>query len=317
MLRYITGRLIQAAIAVLGVTVIIFILVHLLPGGPARAILGAHYSPGKLETLNRQLGLNKPLALQYFVWLTSLARGNLGYSYIHQLSVVSLISTAVPNSILLAALSVIEALAVAVPLGVYQALRRSSFSDYVLTTVNFFLYSMPAFFLGSIAILYLAVDHRIFPVGGVLPVGASGLDLGQRMYHVLLPSFTLAMIQLASWTRYLRSSVLDTMVQDFIRTARAKGLSTQQIVRRHILKNSFLPMITLLGLSMSGLIGALVVVESVFNYPGMGFLLWQAAQQYDFPVILGVALVFSIVTVLGNLFADLAYAVADPRIRYG
>jgi peptide/nickel transport system permease protein len=316
MAGYILRRSIQSLITVVGVTVIVFVLVHLLPGGPAHAILGAHYTAGKLKALDQQLGLTKPAYLQYFVWLAHLAQGNLGYSYIHQLPVTSLIASALPNSVLLAGLAVLEALFLAIPLATFQALRPKTLRDYVLTTLNFFLYSMPVFFLGSVAILYLAVDHNIFPVGGVLPPGATGLDLGERLYHVILPSTTLALVQLAAWSRYLRASLLDALVQDYMRTARAKGLSLRAAVRKHALRNALLPIITLLGLSLPALIGGVVVVESVFDYPGMGYLLWQGAQQYDFPVILGVALLASVATVIGNLLADLCYAIADPRIRY-
>jgi peptide/nickel transport system permease protein len=297
------------------VTVITFVLLHALPGGPARALLGAHYTPDKYQSLNHQLGLDRPLVVQYAIWVWNLVRGDFGYSWIHQLPVRSLIGTSVTNSSILAGLSIAEAVVVAIPLGVYQALRPRTWTDSFLTTINFVLYSMPIFFIGSIAILYLAVKTHIFPPGGIGGAGDTNISVGSRLYHALLPSFVLAVVQMAAWSRYMRSSMLDAVVQDYMRTARAKGLSLPAAVWKHGFRNALLPVITLIGLSLPTLIGGVVVVESVFNYPGMGYLLWQGAQQYDFPVVLGVTLVAAFATIVGNWIADVLYAIADPRIR--
>lgn len=315
MIRYLGLRTIQAVVVMVVVTVITFLILHGLPGGPARALLGAHYTEAKYRALNHQLGLDRSLPVQYVIWVWNLMRGDLGYSWIHQLPVRTLIDQSLPNSAILAGLSIVEAIVIAIPIGVYQALRPQTWADVVLTTINFVLYSMPIFFVGSIAILYLSVKTHVFPPGGIGNAGQTNIGIGTRLYHALLPSLVLAVVQMAAWSRYMRSSMLDTIVQDYMRTARAKGLSMRAAVWKHGFRNALLPVITLIGLSLPGLIGGIVIVESVFNYPGMGYLLWQGAQQYDFPVVLGVTLVAAFVTISGNWIADILYAVVDPRIR--
>lgn len=314
MTGYIGRRLAQAVVILAGVTVITFVLLHLLPGGPALALLGTHKTPGAIAALNRQLGLDRPLVIQYFIWVGSLVRGNLGFSYVHELPVTDLIRVALPNSTVICSMAIAEALLIAIPLGVYQALHPRTVGDTIATAAAFILYSMPIFFIGALLILFLSVHYHVFPSGGVGPVGSSASVI-TRLQYALLPSLTLAVVQLAAWSRYMRSSMLDTLVQDYIRTARAKGLTMSQSVWRHGMRNALLPIIQLVGLSLATLIGGVVVVESVFNYPGMGYLLWQGAQQYDFPVVLGVTVISAIAVVLGNLAADIAHAIVDPRIR--
>lgn len=314
MARYIVRRLAQSVVILAGVTVITFGLLHLLPGGPALALLGTHKTPGAIAALNRQFGLNRPLAIQYVTWVGSLLHGNFGFSYVHELPVTSLIRVALPNSVLICSMAIVEALLIAIPLGVYQALHPRTVADTLATAAAFILYSMPIFFIGALLIIILSVQHHIFPSGGVGPVGGSSSAI-TRLRYALLPSLTLAFVQLAAWSRYMRSSMLDTLVQDYIRTARSKGLTMSQSVWRHGMRNALLPIIQLVGLSVATIIGGIVVVESVFNYPGMGYLLWQGAQQYDFPVVLGVTVTSGVAVILGNLAADIAHAVADPRIR--
>lgn len=316
MTRYIARRTLQAVVVLFGVTVITFIILQSLPGGPARVMLGSHYTAAKFAALSRQLGLDRPQVVQYGIWVSHLVRGDFGFSYVHQVPVAQLLVPGVVNSAILGGMSIVEALAVGIPIGVFQARRRGTFRDTALTTISFVFYSMPVFFIGAIAILYLAVRVHIFPVGGVLGVGQSGVSLWPRLYHALLPSFVLASVQMAAWSRYMRSSTLETMVQDYMLNARAKGLTETRAVWLHGFRNALLPIITLLGLSFPALIGGLVVVESVFNYPGLGYLLWQGAQQYDFPVVLAATVVASVASVAGNFLADVLYVVVDPRIRH-
>ena len=317
MINYVARRMGQAVVVVLGVSVLVFSLLHALPGGPARAILGTHFTPQRYAVLSRQLGLNLPVWQQYLIWADQVVHLNLGYSYVLDVPVFQVIADSLPNSVFLVGLGTLEALCIAVPLGIYQALRRNTTGDYALTTINFFLYSMPIFWIGLMAILWLAVTVPIFPVGGLQAPGEPGFDVVQRLYHVALPSLVLAAVQVAAWSRYMRSSMLDAIVQDYIRTARAKGLSTFQTVVRHALRNALIPIITLVGLSLPTLFGGALVTESVFNYPGIGWTFWTATQQEDFPILLAIVLIVSLTTVVGNLLADILYAVVDPRVRYG
>jgi peptide/nickel transport system permease protein len=314
--RYLLRRILQAILVLVGVTVIVFVMLRLLPGGPAHAILGTHYTASKAQLINAQLGLNKPLVVQYFVWAKGLLEGHLGYSYQLNEPVEQIIGRALLNSLVLVALATIEALAVAIPLGIYQALRYNSARDHGLSVVTLLLYSMPAFWLGLIVISVFALDLKVLPVGGLQTATVTGYDLGSRLQHLVLPSFVLASVQVAVWSRYMRSAMLDVLVQDYIRSARAKGLTMRQTIRKHAMRNALTPIITLIGLSLPALFGGAVIIESVFNYPGVGLAFWSAALSYDFPVLLGIVVIVATATVVGSLVADILYAVADPRVRY-
>lgn len=316
MSRYLLRRLLQAVLVLVGVTVIVFVMLNLLPGGPVHAILGTHWTPSRARLVKAQLGLNKPLVEQYFVWVKGLLEGHLGYSYQLNESVGQIIGQGLPNSLVLVLLATVEALAVAIPLGIYQALRYNSARDHGLSVVTLLLYSMPAFWLGLIVISVFALDLKFLPVGGLQTATVTGYDLGSRLQHLVLPSCVLAAVQVAVWSRYMRSAMLDVLVQDYIRSARAKGLTIGQTIRRHALRNALTPIITLIGLSLPALFGGALIIESVFNYPGIGLAFWSAAQSYDFPVLLGIVVIIATATVAGSLLADILYAIADPRVRY-
>jgi peptide/nickel transport system permease protein len=304
---------VQAVVVVLGVTVIVFIVVHLLPGG-SRALLGPKATAAQIHLFSHQNGYDKPIYVQYGHYLSRLARGNLGYSYHYNQSVVSLLGQNLPKSALLVGLAYAVALLVGVPLGLLQAVRRNRFSDYFLTGVSFIGYSMPVFWLGLLLILGLAVGLHVFPAEG--PQGATVGAVLSQPSALVLPVLTLAIVSIALFSRYMRSSAVETFVQEYIRTARAKGASEFRVVTHHVLRNSLLPLISLIGLSLPSALSGAVVVESVFNYPGMGLLLWNAATTHDYPLLLGFTVVVAAATVIGSLIADLLYAVADPRVRY-
>jgi peptide/nickel transport system permease protein len=296
------------------VTIIVFIIVHLLPGGPARALLGSRASPQQIQSFDAVNGYNKPIPVQYIDYLYRLIHGNLGYSYHYNQTVASLLSQYLPKSALLVGLSYVVALVVAIPLGILQALQRNKPVDYALTSVAFVGYSMPAFWLGIILILVFAVTFHLLPPEG--PQGATVTAVLSQPTALVLPVITLAAATVALFSRFMRSSAIETLVQDYIRTAKAKGLSGRRIVVRHVLRNSLTPIITLIGLSLPGTVSGAVITESVFNYPGMGLLFWTAAVTHDFPILLGFTIVVAVATVLGSLTADVLYAVADPRVRY-
>jgi peptide/nickel transport system permease protein len=312
---YLIRRAVQSVIVVLGVTIIVFIIIHALPGGPARGLLGPEATAAQVRQFIIQNGYNRPLPAQYLTYLGQLLHGNLGYSYHYNQSVGSLLADDLPKSAVLVGLAYLVALAISVPLGIFQALRRNSLADYVTTGVSFIAYSMPSFWLGILLILGFAVTWRLLPPEG--PQGATVAAVLADPQALVLPVATLALITIAAFSRFMRSSAIETLVQDYIRTARAMGLPEGTILRRHLLRNSLIPIITLIGLSLPATISGAVITESVFNYPGMGLLYWTAATAHDFPVLLGGAVAIATATVIGSMLADVLYAIADPRVRYG
>ncbi|MEJ8651489.1 ABC transporter permease [Streptomyces sp. MS1.AVA.3] len=313
MIRFLAKRLAQALVVLLLVSVIVFVLLHLLPGGPARAILGVQATPESLAHFNHQQGYDRSLPEQYVRYLGRLLTGDLGESYKLNQSVAALLAERLPKTALLAGLALGLAVLLAVPLGVLQAVRRGKAADYVLTGAAFLAYATPVFFLGLVLILVFSQQLPLLPaeapqagtVGGILADPAA----------LVLPVVTAALGIVAAFSRYMRSAVLDNLGEDYVRTARAKGQSNARLMARHVLRNALIPLATLLGLYLPTLFSGTLVVESMFNYPGMGLLFWTAAQSSDFPVLLGVTLVVGVATVLGSLITDIAYAVLDPRIR--
>lgn len=312
MIAYIVRRCGHALVVLFGVSIIVFILLHMLPGGPARASLGLRANPASIRAFDLRYGLNEPLPIQYLIWIGQLLHGNLGFSYKLNQSVDALLAENLPRTLVLVGSATVIAVVAAVPLGMYQAVRRNSPEDYVLTGLSFLFYSMPSFFLGIVLIILLSDVLPLFPATG--PTATQ--PLLSQLSNLVLPVLTLTLITLALFSRYMRSSVLDNLTQDYVRTATAKGLSRVRILFRHVLPNAVLPIITLIGLSLPGILGGALIVESLFNYPGMGLLFWTAAQSEDFPVMLGTSVVIGTGVVIGSLLADILYAVADPRIRY-
>jgi peptide/nickel transport system permease protein len=315
MTRYLLRRVGQAAAVVVGLMIVTFVMIHLEPGSAARATLGPHATAGRIAIFNSTYGLNQPLYRQFLTYLDQVAHGNLGTSYSLQQPVSTLIAQRLPRDLLLLGLSTVLALLLAVPMGIYQAARRNGVVDYALTGVSFTLYSMPDFFFAFLLIALFSVQLHLLPpdVPQVASVGALLAD----PQALVLPVVTLALVTLASYSRYMRSSAIDVLAQDYILVARAKGLPQRLILLRHVLRNALLPVITMVGLSFSWIVAGAVIVEEVFNYPGMGLLFYQAATSHDFPILLGSTLAVGVATVLGNLAADIAYGIADPRIRYG
>jgi peptide/nickel transport system permease protein len=309
---FILRRLAQSLIVVLGVTIVTFILLHLLPGSPVRAILGQRATPLAVHQLTVELGLNKPLPIQYGIWVNNLIHLNLGYSYKLDQPVTALLAQRIPKTMFLVGSSLVLAIIIAVPLGVVMAVRRNKVDDYVLTGLSFIFYSMPSFWLGILLIGLFSLTLNWLPY----EAPQDQISVFSQLNGMVLPVATLTLVTVALFSRYMRSSVLEQSIQDYVRTARAKGLSHRAVLIRHVVRNALMPVITLIGLSLGGILSGAVVVEEVFNYPGMGLLFFQSAVTDDFPVLLGVSVVVAIATVVGNLIADVLYAVVDPRIRY-
>ena len=314
MTRFLFRRAGQAVIVMLLVTLIVFVLLQLLPGGPARAALGPKATPEQLAQFNHDNGLDQPIWQQYLIWFRPLLEGDLGYSYRLNQSVSSLIGERLPKTILLNLLALIIAVAIAIPIGVMQAVKRNGLFDYTATFLGFVFYSTPIFFLSLMMVLVFSLNLGWFPAQA--PQASSVAGILAEPAGLVLPVASLVLLDVALFTRYMRSATLDNIVQDYVRTAFSKGASSRRVVYRHILRNSLIPMVTIIGLVLPILFAGSLVTEQVFNYPGMGLLFYQEAVTADYPVLLGITLVVGFVTVLGNLLADIGYAVLDPRVRY-
>jgi peptide/nickel transport system permease protein len=316
MIGYVIRRLSVAVVVVIGIALISFAMLHYLSPSPVYAVLGAKAQPLAVKVWNAQHGYDRGELAQFVTYLGNIAHLDFGYSYKLSQSVSALFKENAGRSAYLSGAALILSLVIAMPLGIAQAVRRNSLGDYTATSLNFILYSMPSFFLGLILIQFFALDWHIFPPG----VSDSITTTWQAFTHPLqlfLPIITLAAINVASFSRYMRSSALDNLAQDYIRLARAKGLSQRSVLFRHLLRNASLPMITLVGLSIPSLLAGNLLIEVLFNYPGLGQLFFQALGNEDYNILLAYTILGGILTVLGNLIADVAITVADPRVRLG
>jgi peptide/nickel transport system permease protein len=295
------------------VTVFVFSLLHALPGGPARAILGPKANPTEIAAFEQANNLNKPLLEQYFLWLGGVLHGNLGRSYNQNQTVLSLIAQRLPKTLVLTSLSLIVALVVGLPLGMLQAARRNGVTDRLLSVASLAMYSAPIFLTGILGIWLFAVRWRALPAQA--PQGTSVLQILGDPKALVLPVLCLGLGSIAAFSRYMRSSTIENLVQDYVRLARAKGAGPARIMYRHVARNALGPVTTQVGLFLPILFAGTVITEAVFNYPGMGLLFWTAAGARDYQTELGVVLVVGVATVIGSLLADIAYGVLDPRIR--
>jgi peptide/nickel transport system permease protein len=312
---YLLRRAGQAVVVVIGLMIVTFIMIHMVPGSAARSVLGVRATPGRIAIFDSTYGLNEPLYRQFLTYLDQLAHGNLGTSYALQQPVSTLIAQRLPRDLVLLGISTALALAVALPMGMYQAVRRDRAGDHLLTGVSFTLYSMPDFFFAILLIAAFSVQLHVFPPEAPSATSLGGILADPRA--LVLPVVTLALVSLAGFSRYMRSSAIEVLAQDYITVARAKGLSRRLVLSRHVLRNSLLPVVTMVGLAFPNIVAGAVIAEEVFNYPGMGLLMYQASTSHDFPVLLGSTLIIGVATVVGSLAADVAYAVLDPRVRYG
>ena len=304
MIAYLTRRLVQSALILLGVSLITFALLYLLPADPVRQIAGRSATPETVENIRRQLGLDQPFFFQYWRYLTNLVTGDLGRSYIQRSEVSDLIVSRLPASLLLMAGAIVCELAIGLTLGLVAAVKRGSGLDQALMVGSFVGVSAPQFVVGLLLLYVFAVQLGWFPISGY-----------GTWRHLVLPSMTLGILGAGWYSRMMRSSMIDVLRQDYIRTARAKGLARGTILFRHALPNAILPVIAMVGIDICIFMGGIVVVESVFGWPGIGQLAWQAIQRVDIPIIMGVTLVSACAIVIGNLLADIVAPFIDPRIK--
>jgi peptide/nickel transport system permease protein len=313
MTGYLIRRFITSVIILLGVSIFIFFLLHTIYPSPAIDVLGQKASPLALAQWNKSHGFDDPFIVQFFRYLNDLIHGNLGYSYKLNQSVAQLFGERWARSAFLSGASLVLAVLIAIPLGIYQAVRRNTIGDNVATTLSFVTYAMPDFFLYLIVIQVFALTFPIFSFEA---------SQSQNIFRIItdwrgmtLPILAITALIVAGFSRYMRSTSMDTLAQDYIKAARAKGLPERLVLFRHLVRNASLPMVTLIGLSIPALLAGNLVAENVFNYPGLGLLFFNALGLADYQVLLAYTLIGAALTIAGNLLADIALTVADPRIR--
>lgn len=297
-------RVVDSLLILLGISIVTFLLLYLLPADPARQIAGRSATAQTVENIREQLGLNLPLYEQYWRYLKNLLQGDLGRSYLQKTEVSELILSRLPATLLLMAAAIVCELILGIAMGVVAALWRNSRVDKLLTFISFTSVSAPQFVVGILLLYVFAVKLEWFPIGGY-----------GTFSHLVLPALTLGILGAGWYARMMRSSMIEVLEQDYVRTARSKGLSRARIVSRHIMPNAILPIVAMIGIDIGIFMSGIVVVESVFSWPGIGQLAWQAIQRVDIPIIMGVTLVSACAIVVGNLLADLMAPVIDPRIR--
>ena len=301
---YLLRRLIQSALILLGVSFITFFLLYVLPADPVRQIAGRSATPQTVENIRQQLGLDQPFVVQYWRYLSGLVQGDMGRSYLQKTEVAELIASRLPATLLLMVAAIFCELLLGVTMGIVAALTRGRLADQALMIGSFLAVSAPQFVVSLLLLYVFAVKLGWFPIGGY-----------GTFAHLVLPALTLGLLGSGWYSRMMRSSMIDVLRADYIRTARAKGLGRSRVVLRHALPNAILPVIAMIGIDIGVFMGGIVVVESVFGWPGIGQLAWQAIQRVDIPIIMGVTLVSACAIVLGNLLADLITPLIDPRIK--
>jgi peptide/nickel transport system permease protein len=320
MSRFLVRRLGQSLVVLVGLSVLLFALLAFTPGDPVELMSATlpDVRPEDVTRLRAYYGLDDPPYVRYFKWVRTVAGGDLGYSRTYARPVTQLIGQRLGNTLQLLAAALVLSVTVGIAVGVYSALHQYSLTDYLVTVLSFAGLAMPVFWLGILFILIFAVWLPWFPAGGMITPGvADGWpSLVDRLRHLVLPTLVLAAAGTATWVRYSRSSMLEVIRADFVRTARAKGLPARQVTQKHALRNALIPIITLFALSVPAVLDGAVITETIFSWPGMGLLLFQAVLGHDYSVAMAVLMLLALATLLANLFADVAYALVDPRIRY-
>lgn len=316
MSRYVLQRILEAIPLLILVTLVTYFLMNITPGGPLALYMhNPKVSPARLALLAKQMGLNQPWYTRYFLWLWALLHGNWGYSYFSGQSVMALIFSRLPNTLILMGASFVVSLGCGLPIGILVARHQYSITDHTVSFLTFFAWAMPSFFFGLLLQTIFGVKLGWLPVSGMYSVYHPD-TLWQLLRHLVLPTIALGMGSIASWSRFVRAGILEVIKEDFIRTARAKGLSERVVFVRHALKNALLPIITILGLDLPSFFGGAVITEQIFSWPGMGRLFLDSLNERDYPVQMAGLLIGAALLIIGNLLADLAYGFVDPRVHY-
>ncbi|AST90592.1 MULTISPECIES: ABC transporter permease [Sutcliffiella] len=316
MISYIIRRCLMAIPLLFGITILSFAIIKMAPGGPSSLMLDPNISKGDLAAFEEKYGLNDPVHVQYLKWVGNMVQGDFGNSLIRRgVPVSEMIMNRLPNTLLLMVVSTVLALIISIPFGIISARKQYTLTDYTVTVTSFLGLATPNFWIGLMMIMLFSVQLGWMPTGGVATLNAP-FSIWDRIHHLIMPALVLATADMAGLTRYTRSSMLEVLRQDYMRTARAKGLKENKVVYKHGLRNGLIPIITIFGLMLPSFIGGSVVVERIFAWPGIGMLFIDSAFQRDYPVIMGLTVISAVLVVIGNLIADILYAVFDPRIEY-
>lgn len=321
MSRYIIRRLIGMIPLILGISFLVYSLLNMVPGSPTAQIEGnPRVKPEDVERIKENLGLNDPWYTRYFIWLWNALQLDFGNSFTNYAPVEYVVRSALPNTLLLSSLALIVSLAISIPVGVYCAVHRNSLFDRVTTVIATAMSSVPTVFLGLMLIVVFAVKFQAWGLPSLPTSGVRNLrepdSFPNRAEHLILPVLALALPSLADWTRYIRSQMLEVIRQDYVRTAQAKGLRDRVVLMSHAFRNALLPLVTLVGFAIPNLFGGALIVENVFGYPGIGQLTISSLSSNDYSVAMACVMMLAVLTVLGNLIADVLYGVLDPRVRY-
>lgn len=314
MARYVVGRLIQSAILLVLVTIIVFGLIHAAPGGPSAVMADTKLPAAQIARMRANLGLDEPVPIQYIKWIRALARGDFGLSYTDNRPVLSEIRQRFPNTLILAGSSFVLSLVIAIPLGIFSAQRARSATDNVVSGISFVGLAIPVFWFGIVLIIIFSVKLHWLPSSGMYTTN-KGSTFPDLLKHLLMPAIVLATPTTAQLTRFVRASMLEVMSQDYVRTARSKGLAENRVIYLHVLRNALVPIITIIGILLQVVVAGAAVTESVFGWPGMGRLAVDSAFTRDYPVVMGITVLVAASVILINLITDLAYMLVDPRVR--
>jgi peptide/nickel transport system permease protein len=316
MLRMAAARLASSALTLLVLVTLVFFLVHLTPGGPAYSILGMKATSASVAQVNARLGLNQPLLQQYAIWLWHLAHGQLGYSYLLNRPVGALLWQYERNTLVFYSISIVLSTLLSILLGLVQGVTFGRWPARLIGALQLGFYALPPFFVAAMLVLWFSIAHAWLPASGIVNFRLAHPTIGSYAAHLVLPVATITLLTTAALSRYFGEAVHEELGKDYVRTARAKGVRFPNILLRHVLRNALRPLVTLLGLSFPYIFTGGVIVESVFNYPGLGWLMWRSALSQDYPVLIAIVLIIGVLTVLGNLLADLVNGLLDPRASY-
>lgn len=313
---YVAKRALVAIALVLVVGTLNFAILHLAPGGPETIFLNPRITPAARALILKSFGLDRPIQEQYLLYLEGMVTGNWGLSYFYTESAFNVIASRIPATLLLMVPSLILTVLVGILMGILSVRRPYSFVDRFLSSFAFFFYSMPVFWLGFILLTFFAVTLSVLPAGGMISITTTGFDVVDYLRHLILPMTALTLINLASFSLLVRSSMLEVLDQNYIVTARGKGLSERLVFYRHALRNGLLPTVTMLGLFVGSILSGAILTETVFSWPGLGSLTFDSISRRDYPVVLALFFIFSILTILSNLITDIVYGILDPQITY-
>jgi peptide/nickel transport system permease protein len=316
MISMIATRLASSLLSIVILVTLVFFMAHLTPGGPAYSILGMKATAASVAQLNARLGLDAPLWRQYAIWWWHLLHGQLGYSYLLNRPVGQLLWRYELNTLVFYSASIIISVALSIGIGLAQGVYDGRWPAKLIDALQLGFYALPPFFVAAILVLWFAVQLRLFPASGITNLRLGHPGMGSYAAHLVLPVTTVTLLTVASLSRYFGEAVREELGRDYVRTARAKGVGFAAILFRHVLRNALRPLVTMIGLSFPYIFTGGVIVESVFNYPGLGWLMWRSALSQDYPILIAIVLIIGLLTVIGNLLADLVNGLLDPRASY-